>query len=554
MRLHIIYLLIFISIRTCFAQTTDVLEYKAESLSNLADFYFTANNVDKAIDYELQSLVIKDSLFGNNSIQYASSALNIAKYYYTRGKDNNAEHASTHPSDFVNATNYLTLVMKTIKDTYLCGFFDMDSLSKYQTWQSINGLYDNLFPSYVAKNQNDSTISLLYNTILFSKGITWREKPTREVNWKNIQKELQEGEIAIELISPVTPENDNIEFYALTIKSGYNAPHMIKLFNILQIQDSLNTCTTKKEKDIIIGKLIWKNLRKELISVKKVFFSPTSFLHNIAIEYLPINDYEYYSDNLDFYRLTSTFELTKPRTKKRYKRATLYGGLKYEDDLNYKNKENKLKKDRSGFEPLYNTINEITMIRTILEESGIECTSYSGTDGDEASFYKLSGQDLDILHLATHGMWVKTGLPLDEDIPLSNSFLALSKANNHFNKANNDGRITALEISTLNFTHLDLVILSACESALGEFGFDDGILGLQRGFKKAGANTILMSLDKVDDEATRILMVEFYRNLMNGKTKRQSLKEAQQHLRKVENGKYDDPKYWASFIMLDGLD
>ena len=81
----------------------------------------------------------------------------------------------------------------------------------------------------------------------------------------------------------------------------------------------------------------------------------------------------------------------------------------------------------------------------------------------------------------------------------------------------------------------------------------EGVFGLQRGFKKAGANTILMSLNKVDDEATRILMVEFYRNLMNGKTKRQSLQEAQQYLRKVDNGKYNSPKYWASFIMLDGL-
>ena len=62
-----------------------------------------------------------------------------------------------------------------------------------------------------------------------------------------------------------------------------------------------------------------------------------------------------------------------------------------------------------------------------------------------------------------------------------------------------------------------------------------------------------MSLDKVDDKATRTLMVEFYRNLVNGKSKRESLKEAQHYLRKVEKGKYDDPKYWASFIMLDGL-
>ena len=109
-----------------------------------------------------------------------------------------------------------------------------------------------------------------------------------------------------------------------------------------------------------------------------------------------------------------------------------------------------------------------------------------------------------------------------------------------------------MEISQLDLRGLDLVVLSACETAQGDI-YSDGVYGLQRGFKKAGANTILMSLDKVDDEATRILMVEFYRNLANGKTKQESLKGAQRYLRVVENGKYDDPKYWASFVLLDGL-
>ena len=80
-----------------------------------------------------------------------------------------------------------------------------------------------------------------------------------------------------------------------------------------------------------------------------------------------------------------------------------------------------------------------------------------------------------------------------------------------------------------------------------------GIFGLQRGFKKAGANTILMSLGEVDDEATRILMIEFYRNLVNGKSKLQSLKAALHYLRSTENGKYDKPENWLQFILLDGL-
>ena len=78
-------------------------------------------------------------------------------------------------------------------------------------------------------------------------------------------------------------------------------------------------------------------------------------------------------------------------------------------------------------------------------------------------------------------------------------------------------------------------------------------MGLQRGFKKAGANTIIMSLSKVDDEATKLFMIEFYKNLLYGETKFQSFRNAQEYLRKVDDGKFDKSEYWASFIMLDGL-
>jgi len=181
--------------------------------------------------------------------------------------------------------------------------------------------------------------------------------------------------------------------------------------------------------------------------------------------------------------------------------------------------------------------------------------------------------------LATHGMYIAPEVvdekrkennfaflesiinekdPVKEDIALTHSFLVLSGGNSLIQRntmldSESDGILTAKDISRINLNNLDLVVLSACESALGDMD-NEGVYGLQRGFKKAGANTILMSLAKVDDEATKILMVEFYRNLMNGKTKHESLQEAQKHLREVENGKYNNPKYWASFIMLDGLD
>ena len=117
-----------------------------------------------------------------------------------------------------------------------------------------------------------------------------------------------------------------------------------------------------------------------------------------------------------------------------------------------------------------------------------------------------------------------------------------------------DGVLTAQEISLLNLRGSELVALSACDSAEGDIGFD-GVFGLQRGFKKAGANSILMSLWKVDDEATCLLMTEFYKNWIGEKmSKHDALEAAKRTVRSHKEKGWDDPKYWAAFILLDGLD
>ena len=97
------------------------------------------------------------------------------------------------------------------------------------------------------------------------------------------------------------------------------------------------------------------------------------------------------------------------------------------------------------------------------------------------------------------------------------------------------------------------MVLSACQTGLGEIS-GDGVLGLQRGFKKAGANSLLMSLWKVDDQATCFLMTQFYENLAKGKNKNLALEQAKKAVRLKKDKGWDDPKYWAAFILLDALD
>ena len=111
-----------------------------------------------------------------------------------------------------------------------------------------------------------------------------------------------------------------------------------------------------------------------------------------------------------------------------------------------------------------------------------------------------------------------------------------------------DGILTAKEVSLLDLRETDLVVLSACETGKGEVT-GDGVFGLQRAFKMAGVQTIIMSLWPVDDQATQLLMTEFYNNWIG---KRQSKRDAFRNAQNtVRYSQYDDPVYWAGFIMLD---
>ena len=108
--------------------------------------------------------------------------------------------------------------------------------------------------------------------------------------------------------------------------------------------------------------------------------------------------------------------------------------------------------------------------------------------------------------------------------------------------------------NNLDLTSLDMVVLSACETGLGEVQ-GEGVFGLQRGFKKAGAQSLLMSLWSVDDEATQRLMQAFYdAHYRRHLSKRASLNEAQRQLRTYGGGRFNHPRFWAAFVLLDALD
>jgi len=322
----------------------------------------------------------------------------------------------------------------------------------------------------------------------------------------------------------------------------------------------------------------------------------------------------------NMYRLSSTRELALTKDRNAFQKATVYGGLKYDtntdimiaDSKKYPNRTRSMEAEesssiadslnlRSGVVYLPETKVEAEQIDKSLEKAKIPTSVFTDTIGTETSFKDLSGKKTNLLHIATHGFYwteseAKSASNLSfllqsnnanvEDKALTRSGLLFAGANNALTgkvipKDVDDGILTAKEISTLDLRGLDLVVLSACQTGLGEIT-GDGVFGLQRGFKKAGANSLLMSLWKVDDKATQLLMTQFYANLVSGKSKHESLKLAQKYVREYEvevsniderkaisahdkeNKKkdkstrivhpYQNPRYWAAFILLDAID
>ena len=175
-------------------------------------------------------------------------------------------------------------------------------------------------------------------------------------------------------------------------------------------------------------------------------------------------------------------------------------------------------------------------------------------------------QSPQILHLATHGFFLNIERvappdlitrsliqgsdelrfqPVTQENPLLRSGLALAGFNIR-ESGDQDGVLTALEVSGLDLRGTQLVVMSACDTGVGDVANGEGVYGLRRAFVIAGAESQLFSLWKVDDEATKDLMVSYYQKLTAGKGRSEAIRETQ--LEMLNRQEYQHPYYWASFV------
>ena len=205
-------------------------------------------------------------------------------------------------------------------------------------------------------------------------------------------------------------------------------------------------------------------------------------------------------------------------------------------------------------------------IAYILQQKNGKVDIFLGHQATEESFKQLGQNEPapQILHLATHGFFY----PLPEDFvsnssasafktsgnPMIRSGLIMAGGNHAWKTGKplqpdmEDGILTAYEVSQVNLSNTELVVLSACETGLGDIEGNEGVYGLQRAFRVAGAKNLIMSLWNVPDEQTQEMMVMFYGYWLNeGMELREAFRKAQQEMRK----KYSPHYYWAAFVLIE---
>ncbi len=337
-----------------------------------------------------------------------------------------------------------------------------------------------------------------------------------------------------------------------------------------------------------LDELVMRPVRKLLGSVRVLLLSPDSMLNLIPFSALVDENYQYLVSNYTITYLTSGRDLTRLTAQSRYQQEPvvianpvfdLTVGTRDGSSKTATNARGRRSADmsRMQFSALKGTAREASALKDILSGAQI-LTDERAT---EAALKRVKSPRL--LHIATHGFFLpdqeskananSRGLGLSSsrspqiENPLLRSGIALAGANKRQSGSEEDGVLTAMEASGLDLRGTQLVVLSACETGLGTVKNGDGVFGLRRALVLAGAESELMSLWQVSDDATRYLMVEYYQRLQSGEGRTESLRNVQLLMLKGERqirdrqrhdiprglrrkGRADrsHPFYWASFI------
>jgi|CXWL01.1.fsa_nt_gi CHAT domain-containing protein len=369
------------------------------------------------------------------------------------------------------------------------------------------------------------------------------------------QKELKPDEALIEIIRLRNFDqvfSDSCRYLGIVITKNNPQPKIIMLENgndleakyskiyRLSIKNKLNDDQSYNQ--------YWAPFEPEVKGKKKIYVSLDGVYNQLSLYTLKKGGGDYLINQCDIILLGNPRDLIINNNKGNGtsgKKATLIGFPDYGTGV---------------IVQLPGTKVEVDGINKVLKSSGYQVAELTQKNATETNL--KSSKKVSILHIATHGYFLKdvekTSWPIGvhadnaKDNVLLRSGLMLTGASETDKlttglDSSNNGIITSYEAMNLDLKGTSLVVLSACETGLGEIKAGEGVYGLQRAFLVAGAEAIVMSLWKVDDAATQQLMNNFYTNMMKTGDKQKAFKQAQLQLMT----KFKEPFYWGAFVMME---
>ncbi len=479
----------------------------------------------------------------------------------------------------LNSIRQLGKFVKNSNDTAL--------IKQYQRVKSLKSLYSQYIMT--SKALADSVHYLMYQSEfeLMAKMCKVDSVYIKNYKWDEVTKCLKSNEIVVEFFDYVKVKTDLMNddgrtYVAFVFKKGWKQPQFFELFNDTIFRKEFNGKIVSMHSELSSSILREKVLDPILTLAKKgdrIFYSPSGVIHNISLENLLDKNGRPMYLNYDFRRISSSSEIIDYYDKSNPKSILLFGDISYdlsddqmiEQSLLYANYSDNVSRavfeddsTRAEFRPIPGTKTEVDNIERVLVDKHFDVKKQSGALASEEAFKALGSKGYDIVHLATHGFFLKDSTSIKKNLlvgkldgvtvnlnPLLRSGLALAGANRVWKGERipngvDDGILTAQEIKDLDLSRTQMVVLSACETGLGDIS-TDGVFGLQRAFKSAGVQTIVMSLWKVSDNATSLLMTEFYKGIVAYGDRHKAFQQAKEAVR----ARFPEAYYWAGWVMLD---
>ncbi|MEB3282497.1 MAG: CHAT domain-containing tetratricopeptide repeat protein [Lyngbya sp.] len=307
-----------------------------------------------------------------------------------------------------------------------------------------------------------------------------------------------------------------------------------------------------------LDKVLMQPIRQQLDdNIRHILLSPDGELNLIPFGALVDENGQYLIENYTFTYLTSGRDLLRFQSDTPSQQPPLIiANPNFQDKANPttinswadQSKSNLVSRGilSTTYDSLPGTEAEAEAIKALLPNAIVLTESDATENAIKAS------KSPQILHIATHGFFLYAHPKYGQENPLLRSGLALAGYNLR-SSGSEDGVLTALEVTNLRLRGTQLVVLSACETGLGEvergegvYGFGEGVYGLRRAFVIAGVRSQLSSLWKVNDFATKELMEKYYQRLIAGEGVSEALRQTQ--LEMLQSPEYQHPFFWAAFI------